>query len=103
MNCGFIKRCLAAAMLSACAVLCLAGHHFAGVQTRAQVGSALSRCRTREYAGVRYVGDRACTTCHTEEAAEQFDTPMAHALKTAAHCEDLISNPYLKSHVGPFT
>ena len=90
-------------MLSACAVLCLAGHHFAGVQTRAQVGSALSRWRSREYAGVRYVGDRACASCHTVEAAKQFDTPMAHALKTAAGCDVLISHTSLEFREGPFT
>src|SRR5438270_2821692 len=103
MNGGLIKRVLAAATLSACAALCLTSMRFTSVQTRAQGSSAISRWRSREYAGVRYVGDRTCARCHTSEAAKQFDTPMAHALKTADGCDVLISHPSLEFREGPFS
>jgi hypothetical protein len=69
----------------------------------AQGESPLSRWKSRDYTGRRYVGSKVCAECHTSEARTQFATPMAHALTPASDCALLASGRRLAFADGPFT
>jgi len=98
-----IKIVIALSMLATCALLNFgsARPHYGAVQ--AQAGDSLSKWRpTLASSGARYVGSAVCARCHTAEA-KQLDTPMAHALRAAADCNILSSNPRMAFRDGPYT
>ncbi|MDT7806746.1 MAG: hypothetical protein QOJ70_559 [Acidobacteriota bacterium] len=97
-----LKRIIFLTSLLACAVLCLGGRRLPTAPASAQSESPFARWQAREYPGVRYVGSKVCAQCHTAEAKEQLDTPMAHALESAANCAILNSHRPLTFTNGPY-
>ena len=56
---------------------------------------------THAPAGAKYVGNKACAECHTQNET-QAKTPMAKALEMVAECEILQANPKLTLKSGTY-
>jgi hypothetical protein len=98
----WIKRIIILVSLAACAMLCIGGRRLQSDLAPAQGSSPLSKWQAREYPGVRYVGSKVCAQCHKPEAEEQLNTPMAHALESAADCGVLAEHRQLSFTNGPY-
>jgi hypothetical protein len=97
-------RLKAGLILVACAVgvtLSLAAR-LSTAPALAQGESPFSRWKSRDYAGLRYVGSKVCAECHEHEARAQLATPMAHALEPAPDCGLLASGRRLEFADGPY-
>lgn len=76
-------------------------HSQAGEQTDTPLAK-LSQWQARDYAGIQYVGSRACAACHAGKVASQAATPMAHALEPAGDVGALRRNPRLAFRRGVY-
>src|SRR5689334_11224516 len=105
---GVMRRTKKIVMLVACgclAALCLLSLRSPRSQAQAQADtplSQLSKWQSRDYAGIQYVGSRACAACHAGKATTQAATPMAHALEPADDVKVLRSNPRLTFRNGAY-
>src|SRR5437868_3150852 len=99
------KKILMLVAFGCSAVLCLLSPRSPRSQAQAQADtplSKLSQWQSRDYAGVQYVGSRACALCHAGKAATQATTPMAHALEPADDVKVLRRNPRLSFRNGAY-
>jgi hypothetical protein len=53
--------------------------------------------------GTRYVGNRACASCHPAEVATQPLTPMGKALEPVSQCAILRAHPILTTRTGHYS
>jgi hypothetical protein len=97
-----LKASLALITLAAGVLLSLGDVRLSTMPASAQDRSPLSRWKSRDYAGLRYVGSKVCAECHEHEARTQLATPMAHALEPASGCGLLASGRRLEFADGPY-
>jgi hypothetical protein len=107
MKANDIKRSLALGAFVMCALVCSWRPRPALGQSQvhvdAQVDRALSRWRSNDYPGIRYVGSNACAGCHKGKVTTQSATAMAHALEPAADCQALSAHQKLTFQNGPYS
>src|SRR5262245_27042889 len=85
-----VKKMLVLAVLSGSAIL-----YMARAQGQVAEKTPLSRWRSRDYAGIRYLGSDKCAECHSFQTGTQLATPMAHAMENPADSQILASHQEL--------
>jgi len=89
---------LVLAVLSGSAIL-----YMARAQGQVAEKTPLSRWRSRDYAGIRYLGSDKCAECHSFQTGTQLATPMAHAMENPADSRILASHQELAFRNGPYS
>jgi hypothetical protein len=95
------RRTLALSALGICVLLSLSGALAGQEQTRSD--DPLSKWRSGEYPGIRYVGSALCAECHRSRAGTQSATPMAHAIELPDACRIFQAHERLTFHNGPYS